>query len=65
MLVITRKDGQDIVIDGQIRISIIAVEGRRVRVGITAPKEMRVDRQERLEGVGFAGLQSQPCCTGA
>jgi carbon storage regulator len=46
MLVLTRKGGQEIVIDGGIRISIIAVNGDRVRVGVTAPPEVRVDREE-------------------
>jgi carbon storage regulator len=46
MLVLTRKAGQEIVIDGGIRITIVAVKGERVRVGVTAPPEVRVDREE-------------------
>ena len=46
MLVLTRKSGQEIVIDGQIRITILSVSGDRVRVGITAPAAVRVDREE-------------------
>jgi carbon storage regulator len=46
MLVLTRKNGQEIVINGDIRITIVAVKGDRVRVGITAPPEVRVDRSE-------------------
>jgi carbon storage regulator len=46
MLVLTRKSGQEIVIDGGIRVTIIAVNGDRVRVGVTAPPEVRVDREE-------------------
>ena len=56
MLVLTRKDGQEIVIDDRIRITIVAVKGDRVRVGITAPPEVRVDRDEVHERVReFAG----------
>jgi carbon storage regulator len=51
MLVLTRKNGQEIVIDGDIRITIVAVKGDRVRVGITAPPEVRVDRSEIHERV--------------
>jgi carbon storage regulator len=46
MLVLTRKPGEEIVIDGGIRITIVAVKGDRVRVGITAPPDVRVDREE-------------------
>jgi carbon storage regulator len=46
MLVLTRKGGQEIVIDGRVRVTILAVSGDRVRVGITAPPEIRVDRAE-------------------
>jgi carbon storage regulator len=46
MLVLTRKDGEKVVIGSGIRITIVAVEGDRVRVGVTAPPEVRVDREE-------------------
>ena len=46
MLVLTRKIGEEIIIDGHIRITITAVKGEKVRLGITAPPEVRVDRAE-------------------
>lgn len=46
MLVLTRKSSQEIVIDGQIRITILSVNGDRVRVGVSAPPTVRVDREE-------------------
>ena len=46
MLVLTRRRGEEIVIDGTIRLSIIAVKGDRVRVGIAAPSPVTVDRKE-------------------
>jgi carbon storage regulator len=46
MLVLTRKNGEAIVIEGQIRVTILSVKGDRVRVGVTAPSEVRVDREE-------------------
>jgi carbon storage regulator len=46
MLVLTRKVGEVIVIGDQIRITPVAIQGDRVRLGITAPKEVVVDRQE-------------------
>ena len=56
MLVLTRKDGQEIVIDGRIRVTIVSVKGDRVRVGISAPPEVRIDREEVHQRIGeFAG----------
>ena len=46
MLVLTRKVNEEIVIDGHIRITISQVKGDRVRIGITAPPHVRVDRAE-------------------
>ena len=46
MLVLTRKSGQGVVIGDDIRISIVSIDGDRVRVGIEAPKEISVHREE-------------------
>ncbi len=46
MLVLTRRVGQEIVLDGRIRIRVTVVQGDRVRLGITAPGDVRVDRGE-------------------
>ena len=46
MLVLTRKAGETINIDGDIVIQIVQVQGRQVRVGIEAPKKIKVQRGE-------------------
>jgi len=46
MLVLTRKAGETITIDGNIVIQIVQVRGRQVRVGIEAPKSKKVQRGE-------------------
>jgi carbon storage regulator len=46
MLVLTRRVGETIVIDHDIRVTIVSVRGERVRLGITAPKLVQVDREE-------------------
>ena len=38
MLVLSRRVGEEIVIGGDIRISVVAIRGQQVRLGITAPK---------------------------
>jgi carbon storage regulator len=49
MLVLSRKIGQEIVIGNDIRITVVAVQGEKVRIGVNAPKEIVVDRQETHE----------------
>jgi carbon storage regulator len=46
MLVLTRRIGEEIVIGGDIRVTVVAIKGDRVRLGISAPDFVRVDRQE-------------------
>ena len=46
MLVLSRRIGESIVIDDQIEITVVSTHGNKVRVGITAPDAVRVDREE-------------------
>ena len=46
MLVLSRKIGEEIVIGGNIRITVVAIRGGQVRIGIVAPEAVKVDRQE-------------------
>ena len=46
MLVLSRRAGEEIVIDGSIRVVIVAVQGNKVRIGVDAPPHVPVDRQE-------------------
>jgi carbon storage regulator len=46
MLVLRRRVGEEIVIDGQIRIMVVEVKGNRTTLGIFAPPSVRVDRKE-------------------
>jgi len=46
MLVLTRSTGEEIMIGADIRIMVVGVRGDRVRLGITAPESVCVDRAE-------------------
>ena len=48
MLVLERKVGQSIIIGGDIEIKILTIIGRRVKIGILAPKMMAILRKELL-----------------
>ncbi|WP_315853071.1 carbon storage regulator [Bythopirellula goksoeyrii] len=46
MLVLSRKVGEAIHIDGKIKVKIVRINGNRVKIGIEAPKEVHVVRCE-------------------
>ena len=46
MLILSRKLGESIVIDGRIVVKVIRLDGDMVKLGIEAPKEVPVHRQE-------------------
>ena len=46
MLVLSRKVGEEIIVGSNIRIKVVAIQGEKVRIGISAPKDVIVDRQE-------------------
>lgn len=46
MLVLTRKVGEKIVIDHNITVTITAIDGHKVRIGITAPPDVAIHREE-------------------
>ena len=48
MLVLTRRENESLVIGENIKLTILAVKGGQVRVGIDAPKEVSIHRQELL-----------------
>ena len=52
MLVLTRKIGEGIVISGSICVLVLGIERGRVKIGISAPTEVTVIREELLAGQG-------------
>ena len=51
MLILTRKLEQGIVIDGQVVIRLLAIEGERIKIGVEAPRAITVLREELLREV--------------
>ena len=46
MLILTRKIGETIAIGDEVKIQVIDIKGRQVRLGIQAPMDMTVHREE-------------------
>jgi carbon storage regulator len=52
VLILSRKEGDSIVIDGGVRIVVLSSDRRGVRLGIEAPAETRIQRGEIVDQVG-------------
>ncbi len=51
MLVLTRKIGEGIIIGDDIKITVVELKGGGVRIGIDAPREMKIHRQEVFDRI--------------
>jgi carbon storage regulator len=60
MLVLTRQPGQEVVICGNIRLTVVAIRGNQVRLGFTAPPDVVIQREELrrvAEDLGTSGIR--------
>lgn len=60
MLVLGRKTNQTIIIDGEIRITVVDIRGGRVRLGIEAPQRIPVLREELIGTAPPAEVEIAP-----
>ena len=66
MLILTRRVGETVMIGNDITVTVLGVKGNQVRVGVNAPKEVAVHREEiyerikREEQAGGAGAANRP-----
>ena len=51
MLILTRKLGESIAIDDNIKIVVVKIKGKQVRLGIQAPKATKVHREEVYQAI--------------
>lgn len=52
MLVLTRRIGESVLIDGEIEVTLLDIKGDSVRIGVKAPRETRIQRAEIVAAVG-------------
>lgn len=58
MLVLTRKLGESIAIDDNIKIVVVQIKGKQVRLGIKAPKETKIHREEVYQAIHDQNIEA-------
>jgi carbon storage regulator len=51
MLILTRRVGETVVIGNDVTVTVLGVKGNQVRLGVNAPKEVTVHREEIFERI--------------
>jgi carbon storage regulator len=60
MLILTRRVGETLVIGGNIEVTVVGVNRNQVRIGVKAPGDVSVDRQEIYERKLIDGTLGRP-----
>lgn len=64
MLVLSRKVGERVLVGDKVQITVVRIGPNAVRLGIEAPKDMNIVREELCDGAVEIGLGDEhaPCC---
>ncbi|VAY02363.1 Carbon storage regulator [Arsenophonus endosymbiont of Aleurodicus dispersus] len=58
MLILTRRVGEMLMIGDEVTITVLGVKGNQVRIGVNAPKEVSVHREEVYQRIQFEKSQT-------
>lgn len=59
MLILTRRVGETLYVGDDVTVTVLGVKGNQVRIGVTAPKDVEVHREEIYERIKQEGIGAE------
>lgn len=63
MLILTRRIGETLMINDDVKVTMLGVKGSQIRIGIDAPKDVPVHRSEIYEKIKLEGATGRAAVT--
>jgi len=57
LLILTRRIGESLIMNDDIKVTVLGVQGNQIRIGVDAPKEVSVHRQEVWDKIQIEKLE--------
>lgn len=58
MLILTRKQGESVAIGDDIQVTVVEIQGKQIKLGVKAPREISVHRQEIYEKIQLENIRA-------